>query len=125
VISRTSALYLIFILFALALSSCGSLQSMQPQNGVPGATIVVHDSLTVTGQILDETETTITIAAGGAAYTYDKGRVREVQRVLVPDMLSLQVEGARKAASAASSGGTLLVANFIILVVWVLSLGSR
>ena len=108
-------MFYFMVALALLTVGCGSTRALNQT--VPGALIVVNDSITARGPILAETDATITIAAHGVSQTYTKATVRDIQRTPVPDAAAIQDEAARNSARAASNSGILLVLPAIALLI--------
>jgi hypothetical protein len=109
------------VLCAAILSGCGTSKSLEPTNGVLHAVVTVRDSLIVTGPILSEDASSITIVAYGVTHTYEKAAVQDIQRVLGPDNARMQQEMLVNSKKTASNTGVIMMICLIgiALATWV------
>ena len=95
------------------LSSCGTANSLETTNYVPYAEVTVNDSLIVTGRLIDESDSTVTMSVEGSKVLYNLDNITQYERVMRPDPLLLQQDIVRNTKSTAGSTGFFVILTVI------------
>ena len=75
---------IICILLTVALVGCGTTSSLETKNAIPYARIKIADTLEITGRLLQETNSKLTIAVDGVSQEYLKSEIKSFEIVMQP-----------------------------------------
>jgi hypothetical protein len=111
---RFAAIVIAVLLCTIAMS-CAPMSSAvhRPLPDVPYAIVWTRVDQAMAGPVLSENDSTITIAAYGVAQTFDKSKIRTIERDTVSHPAMVQQETLESAAQASGSATTLLVLNLV------------
>ena len=107
---------LMVCLSILSFVGCGTTNSLERKYAVPHAIITVSDSLQVTGAIVYENDSTISIVAFGAPITYEKLKVKKIDRKLLPNPDKIQKDILLNTESTATNTGLVFATMFVSIV---------
>ena len=104
----------------LLLISCGTTKSLDEVNYVQYAVVTVNDDLTVTGMLVNQTDSTISVAVDGANITYDFDLIAGYEVEMRPSSHKMQKDIVKNTNATASNTGFFVVLTVISMVALVL-----
>ena len=103
-------------LFTLFLLGCGTTSSLENNNLVPYAKVDVSDSLTVTGRLLNDTDSSLTVAVNGVSIEYHKSYIKGYEKIMLPDESLMSENIVRNTSKTASNLAYFVILSIVSLI---------
>ncbi len=114
--------YALSFILLISLGGCGSTASLDRENFVPFAIINVSHTLKVTGRLLEENETSLTVAVDGASQKYSKSEIIGFMIVKLPNNSLMMEDIVRNSSRAASNLDFFVILYAILLTTTTISI---
>ena len=112
-------------LFTLFLLGCGTTSSLENNNLVPYAKVDVSDSLTVTGRLLNDTDSSLTVAVNGVSIEYHKSYIKGYEKIMLPDESLMSENIVRNTSKTASNLAYFVILSIVSLIGVLISIWSN
>ena len=107
---------LLYFLLPSLLIGCGTTTSLEKENTVPYVIVNVSDTLKVTGRLLEENNSDITVAVDGVSKKYSKSEIKNYEIVMLPEERLMMEDIVKNTSKTASNTGFFVFVSIISII---------